>query len=77
MLYRKSGKSGPEALCVEHYEGQWQVKYEMDKDSGVCVAFIQGNCALDDLLLHGWSVLCDSDFVHQPSVRIATVAEAD
>jgi len=77
MLYRKSGESGPEALCIEHYEGQWQVKYEMDRDSGVCVAFIEGNCALDHHHLHGWNVVCDRDFVQQPSVKMAAVAEAD
>ena len=77
MLYRKSGESGPEAWCIEHYEGQWQVKYEMDRDSGVCVAFIEGNCALDHHHLHGWNVVCDRDFVQQPSVKIAVVAEAD
>ena len=26
MLYLKSGESGPEAMCIEQYEGQWQVK---------------------------------------------------
>ena len=77
MLYRKSGECGPEALWIEHYEGQWQVKYEVDRDSGVCVAFIEGNCALDHHNLHGWNVVCDRDFVHQPSVKIAAVAEAD
>jgi hypothetical protein len=77
MLYRKSGESGSEALCIEHYKGQWQVKYEMDRDSDVCVAFIQGNCALDHHHLHGWNVVYDRDFVHQPSVKLAVVAEAD
>ena len=77
MLYRKSGESGPEALWIEHYEGQWQVKYEVDRDSGVCVAFIEGNCALDHHHLHGWNVVCDRDFVQQPSVKMAAVAEAD
>ena len=47
MLYRKSGESRAEALWIEHFEGQWQVKNEMDRDSRVCCAFIQGNCALD------------------------------
>jgi hypothetical protein len=36
--YRKSGESGPEALCIEHYKWQWQVKNEMDRGSGVCCA---------------------------------------
>jgi hypothetical protein len=35
MLYRKSGESRAEALWIEHFEGQWQVKNEMDRGSRV------------------------------------------
>ncbi len=77
MLYRKSGESGPEAMCIEHFEGQWQVKNDMDRGGSVCCAFVQGNCALHHHHLHGWNVVHGRDFVPQASVKLVAVAEAD
>jgi hypothetical protein len=75
-LYRRSGESGPEALCIEHYKWQWQVKNEMDRGSGVCCAFAPGNCAFNNCQAHEWTVVCNREFVHHSSVTIVAVAEA-
>ena len=56
MLYRKSGESGPEALCIEHYNWQWQVKAESDLGTGLFVASVQGDCALEDCRSSKWRV---------------------
>ena len=76
MLYRKSGESGPEVLCIEHYEGQWQVKAETSRGSGVCVAYVRGCCALEDCRLRMWKVVDGDERVDRPSVMLVTGQEA-
>ena len=80
MLYRKSGAPGDDAMCIEHFEGRWEVKNQSDRGSGACRAYVEGGCRLEDCCLRTWKVV-DSDnsdgFVDEPSVRMVTVAEAD
>ncbi len=63
-------------FCIEHFEGQWQVKNEMDRGSGVCCAFVQGNCALEDCCSRGWHVVYGDEIVSQPDVKIVTGQQA-
>ena len=77
MLYRKSGAPGDEAMCIEHFEGRWQVKNQSDRGSGACCAYVEGGCALEDCCLRKWKVVDSDGFVDEPSVRMVTVAEAD
>ena len=77
VLYRKSGECGDEALCIEHFEGRWRVKNQSDRGSGMCCAYVEGGCALEDCRLHTWKVVEGRDFVDQPSVQMVAVAEAE
>jgi hypothetical protein len=76
-IYLKSGEIGDEALCIEHFGGQWQVKNQSDRGSSLCCAFVEGGCALEYCRLREWRVVDVMDFVAQPSVSIVAVAEAN
>ena len=76
MLYRKSGESGPEALCIKHYNLQWQVKAESDLGTGLFVASVQGDCALEDCRSRTWKVSDGEGFVDEPSAKLVTEVEA-
>ena len=75
-LYRKSGECGDEALCIEHFEGRWRVKNQSDGGSGMCCAYVEGGCALEDCRSLIWKVSDGDDFVDQPSVQMVTGGEA-
>ena len=77
ILYRRSGDLGDEALCIEHFEGKWQVKNLSDRGSGACRAYVEGGCALEGCCLRTWKVVDGEYFVEKPGVRMATVSEAD
>ena len=77
VLYRKSGESGDEALCIEHFDGRWRVKNQSDGGSGMCCAYVEGGCALEECRLHTWKVVEGRDFVDQTSVQMVAAAEAE
>ena len=72
VLYRKSGESGDEALCIEHDDDNWWV---VDKLNVYC-AQVEGGCALEGCRSRTWKVVDGDDFVNEPSVRMATGEEA-
>ena len=76
-LYRKSGESGDQALCIEHFEWQWQVKAESDRGTGFFVASVEGGCALEDVgCLSKWRVYnSKKKLANQPNVLILTEDE--
>ena len=76
VLYRKSDECGDEALCIEHFEGQWRVKKQSDRGSAACFAYVEGGCALEGCRSHAWKVSDGDDFVDQPSVQMVTGEEA-
>ena len=76
VLYRKSGECGDEALCIEHFEGRWRVKNQSDRGSGMCCAYVEGGCALEDCRCRIWKVVEGRDFVDQSSVQMVAVVEA-
>ena len=75
-IYRKSGESGDQALCIEHFEGRWCVKNQSDRGIGMCCAYVEGGCALEDCRSRIWKVVEGRDFVDQPSVQMVAVVEA-
>jgi hypothetical protein len=77
MLYRKCGELGDQALCIESFEGRWQIKYESDRGSGACLVYCECGCALQDCLSRTWKLVEGGDFVDEPSVKMAIVADAD
>ncbi len=77
-LYRKSGECGDEALCIEHFEGEWQVKSESDRFSGIHVASVEGGCVLEDCRESNWRVYnSKKKLTNQPNVLILTEEEAN
>ena len=75
-LYRKSGESGDQALCIEHHEWQWQVKAESDRGTGSFVASVDGGCALQDCCSSKWRVYnSKKKLANQPNVLILTEEE--
>jgi hypothetical protein len=77
MLYRKCGELGDQALCIESFEGRWQIKYQSDRGSGACLAYCEGGCALQDCRSRTWKLAEGGDFVDEPRVKMATAADAD
>ena len=49
-------KRGDPSVCIEHYEGDWQVKADWSKGSGICMACVAGGCALEDCTSRVWKV---------------------
>jgi len=76
VLYRKNGESGAQALCIEHLNDRWQVKYESDRGRVTCLAHVRGDCALEECCSRLWKVCDRKEFVDQLSVKILTGAEA-
>ena len=76
MLYRKSGESGDQALCIEHFEGQWQVKNESDVGSCVCFAFVRGGCALESCRSRLWNGVYGENVVGRTGVDIVAGQQA-
>ncbi len=77
ILYRKSDGSGIfEDFCIEHFEGQWQVKLEENLGSGVCCAFVRGGCALESCCSRQWKVVDGEEIVDQPNVEILAGQQA-
>jgi hypothetical protein len=74
VLYLKSGEF--ENFYIEHFEGQWQVKDEMDVGSSVCFAFVRGGCALEECCSRRWNVVDGEGIVGQPDVEIVTGQQA-
>ena len=75
VLYRKSGESGDQALCIEHFEGRWRVKNQSDRGSVACFAYVEGCCALEECrpqkcFSRTWKVSDGKHFVEQTSVEI-------
>ena len=56
-IYRKIGDDFcDDSWCIEHYEGEWQVKVESDRFSDSHVASVDGGCALEDCRESNWRV---------------------
>jgi len=72
-LYRKMGD---DPWCIEHFEGEWQVKAESDRGSCSCVASVEGGCALEDCGCRRWRVMSGKEFVVEPNVKAMTIKEA-
>ena len=72
VLYRKSGESGDEALCIEHGDDTWRVIDML----GASRAHVEGGCALEDCRSRIWKVCDGEGFLDQPSVQMVTGEEA-
>jgi hypothetical protein len=73
IVYRKIADA---AWCIEHYDGEWQVKAESDRCSGSHVASVEGGCALEDCRESHWSVYNSKKKFKVQNVKISTEEEA-
>ena len=70
-------KVGDDSLCIEHFEGTWQVKSVSNKGKNDTLAYITGGCALEACTSLVWNVGTGSGFVPQPSVKMLFGADAE
>ena len=78
--YAVYSKRGDSSVCIEHYEGDWQVKSVSNKGTGTCKANVAGGCALEDCASRVWKVddgVPEHPLIEQPSVKMATGREAE
>ena len=74
-LYRKTDD---DQWCIEHFAGEWQVKAEFHRGSGLFAASVEGDCALEDCGLRKWRVYNSKNrLMNQPSVMMLTEREAN
>jgi hypothetical protein len=69
IIYRKIGD---DSWCIEHYEGEWQVKAESDKFSGSYVASVEGDCVLEDCQESNWRVYNSKGKLKYQNAKILT-----
>jgi hypothetical protein len=75
VLYAKRGDA---STCLEHYEGDWEVKPVDRKGKNGCTGRVEGNCALEDCTSRRWKVANDGQtFREAPSVKLVAGAEAE
>jgi len=70
-------KRGDGSMCIEHRGGQWQVKSVSGKGTNSAIAHVTGSCALEACSSRVWKVRNGNSFVDQPSVKLATGADAE
>ena len=70
-------KRGDASMCIEHFAGEWQVKYVSDKGTPAGLVLVEGGCALEDCTSRVWRVDNGKEFEDQSSVKIATGEEAE
>ncbi len=73
VVYKKRGDGG---VCIEHFEGEWGVKKNSNKNSNFHYAYVSGGLAFEACASRVWMVL-ETKWVEQPSVKMVTGAEAE
>jgi hypothetical protein len=72
-LYSKRDNAG---ICMEHFNGLWQVKPVSSKGKTICYAYVAGCCAAEACTSRTWRVWDGKAFHDAPSVKIVAGAEA-
>ena len=75
--YAVYSKSGDASMCIVHFGGTWQVKPVSNKGKDACMAYVAGDCALQDCASRVWKVQDGQTHVDQASVKLATGSEAE
>ena len=76
VMYKKRGDGG---LCIEHFDGVWEIKYSSKKAINFREAYVIGGLAFESCASRVWKVYDCSEkkWVEQPSVKMVTGAEAE
>ena len=76
VMYAKRGDGG---VCIEHFDGEWHVKYSSKKGTDDRAAYVIGGLAFESCASRVWKVYDYSEkkWVEQPSVKMVTGAEAE
>jgi hypothetical protein len=77
--YRLYVKRGDDRLCIEHFEGQWQVKPVSKKGQDGCLMRVEGGCKLRECTSRVWKVWDDDGeaWNDAPSVKLVAGAAAE
>ena len=71
-LYRKRGDP---SLCMEHREGNWQVKHVAHKGTASGNAYVAGGCAAEACTSRMWKVFDGTTWPDAPFVKMVAVSE--
>ncbi len=76
VVYAKRGDGG---VCIEHFNGQWDIKYSSKKGINYREAYVNGGLAFESCASRVWDVYdySEGEFFNQPSVKMVTGAEAE
>ncbi len=72
VVYRKRGDG---SVCIEHFSGQWAVKYVSWKGKDSAHAYVIGLCAFEACASRVWRVV-DGKERFEPSVKMLMGPEA-
>ena len=72
VLYAKRGDA---RVCIEHHEGDWEVKPVSSKGTNVCYAYVAGGCGLDACTSRVWKARDGPVWNDLPSVKLVAEAE--
>ncbi len=72
-------KRGDGSVCIEHFEGDWEVKSISNKNLKLRFAYVPGRVAFESCTSKEWMVYDSTEdkFFKQPSVKMVTGAEAE
>ena len=70
-------KVGDDRYCIEHLEGEWQLKPVTHKGESCSTACVAGGCALEACTSRVWSVADGETLLPQPSVKMLCGGDAE
>jgi hypothetical protein len=71
-LYRKRGDP---SMCMEHRDGQWEVKPVSSKGTAAAYAYVAGGCAAEACTSRMWKVWDGATFQDAPSLNVVAESE--
>jgi hypothetical protein len=74
--YALYAKRGDASMCIEHPDGDWEVKLVSQKGTGTCWAYVAGGCGLEACTSRVWTVYDGKTWNDAPAVKLVAGAEA-
>ena len=69
-------KRGDDKTCIEHHDGDWEVKPVADKGIDGCSGYVIGDCALEDCISRIWCVHDGEKWIDQSDVVLLVGTDA-